>query len=200
MIQREKCVVNGRQGGGEPRCRRMACGASRRPACCHMIGIRGAIEIRLVAGVTGRRCAGKDVIDMAADAIHSEVRTGQWEGCVVVIKRCPCPRCGCVAGSAGGGKSRGSMVRVSRPSPIRQVAAVAGCRQRGEVVIRVTLRADQRSMRSRKRERSIVVIERRWTPSAGRMTDRAICRKSGRDVIRTGCPIEVRLMTGVARG
>lgn len=143
MIQREKYVVTGGQGGGDPRGRCMACGAGRRPPRCHMIGIRGPIEIRLVAGVTSRRRAGKDITDVAADAIHRDVRAGQWKGRVVVIKRCPCPCCGRVAGSAGGWKSSGSMVRVSRPRPIRQVATVAGGRQRREVVIGVTLRADQ---------------------------------------------------------
>lgn len=50
------------------------------------------------------------------------------------------------------------------------------------------------------RERGSVVIERRWAPSAGGVADRTIGWEAGREVIRAGRPIEVRLMAGVARG
>ena len=54
----------------------MAGGTRGGPAGCYVIRIRGPVEIRLVAGVTRCRGAGKHVIDMAADAIDRDVRTG----------------------------------------------------------------------------------------------------------------------------
>lgn len=71
------CVA-GRTGGGE----------SRR----NVVRIGRACELRLVAGVAVSRRTGKHIVDVAAGAGNAYVRTGQWEGCVVVVEYGSRPR------------------------------------------------------------------------------------------------------------
>ena len=75
-----RCVMASRAGRGE---------SSRQ-----VVWICGACVIRLVAGITIGRGSHKDVIDVATCARDSDVRSGQREGRVVVIKDRARPR-GC---------------------------------------------------------------------------------------------------------
>jgi len=75
-------------------------------ACGHMGGIRGSREIHLVAAIAGRWQRGVVVIGVALCARDSNVRTGQRERCVVVIKGRCCPGRGVVASSTCGREAR----------------------------------------------------------------------------------------------
>lgn len=105
-----------------------------------MIGIGGAIEIGLMARITGsgRICVG--IVGMALRAGQRSVRTRQR---IVRVERmieidvCPV-RCG-VAYVAGGGESGGSVTRVGCPIPIGLMAAETIGRQRCVVIVGVAL-------------------------------------------------------------
>lgn len=123
--------------------------AGRRPACGHMVGICGPCEIRLVAGIAGRRRSRVHVVHVALYAVHGRVCAGQWEWRVVVIERCPSPRSRRMTSVTGGREARRRMVRVGGPVPVGRVTAIAVCRQRCEVIVRVALRTDKRGVCAR---------------------------------------------------
>ena len=137
MIEWEEGVVAGGQSRRQPSGRSVACRASCRPARRYMIRIRGSGEVHLVAAIAGCRCAGKDIVDVAQIAGNRGMRTSQRKRCAVVIEGCSSPAGGGVAGVAGGGKARRGVRRVVGSVPIRLMAAVAGSRQRGVVVVHV---------------------------------------------------------------
>ncbi len=64
----------------------MARGAGGGETCGDVIWIRGACEVRLVAGVAIGGSAYKDVVDVARCAWHGNMRASQWEWSVVVIE------------------------------------------------------------------------------------------------------------------
>jgi len=147
VIEREEGVIGGRQSRRNPRRRGMAGSAGGRPSRRHMVRIRGPGEIRLMAGVTSRRRAGKNIVDVALDAINRGVRAGQREGRAVVIERGPGPCSGRMAGIARGGKPRRGVSRIGGAVPIGLMAAIAGGGQGCVVVIGVALCAGQGRMR-----------------------------------------------------
>lgn len=65
MVEREERVVAGRQCCRDPSCCGVAGGARGRPTRSHMIWIRSAREIRLVARVARGRRACENIIDVA---------------------------------------------------------------------------------------------------------------------------------------
>jgi hypothetical protein len=65
-----------------------------------------------------------------------------------------------VAQRAIGGEAYSNVIGIRGRDEIRLMAAIAGRRQSGEVIIRVALRAGNRRMRAGQRKRSVVVIER----------------------------------------
>jgi len=137
MIEGEEGVVAGGQSRRQPGGRSVACGASCRPARRYVIRIRGSGEVRLVAAIAGCWSAGKDIVDVAQIAGNRGMRTSQRKRCAVVIEGCSSPVGGGVACVAGGGKARRGVCGVVGSVPIRLMAAVAGSRQRGVVVVHV---------------------------------------------------------------
>lgn len=200
MIEREERVVACGQRSRNPSRRGVAGCARGWPACRYVIGIGGACKVRLVAGVAIRWRPCEDIVDVALIASHVNMRSGKRERCVVVVEGSACPRgCG-VAGLAGRRESCGSVRRILSPIPVGLMASVAVSRQCCVVVVGVAGGACNRGMRAGKRERSVVVIERRWAPGRGRMADRAIRWESRRHVIRIRRSREVRLVARIASG
>lgn len=179
MIQREEGVVTRRQGRRNPRRCRVAGGARGGPARGHVIGIGCPSKVRLVTRVAVCRRAGKHVVDVAQSAGDSGVRTRQWKRRVVVVECRAGPGGRCVAGIAGCRKARRSVVGIRRSVPVSLMAAIARGRERRVVVVHMTCRTRNRRMSSGERKCGVVVIEGGWTPPAGRVTDRTICREAG---------------------
>jgi len=198
MVEREERVITGRQRSRQPRRGRVAGGAGGGPARSHVIGIRGAREVRLVAGVTCRRRSREHVIDVAFDAVHVDVCAGQRERRAVVVERCPGP-CGCcMACIARSGETGRGMVRIRCSVPIGLVTAIAGGRQGCVVVVGVALRTGHCCMGSRKWKCGVVVIKRGRAPATRRVANRAIRRESRGHVVGVSRAREIRLMARVA--
>ena len=64
MSKWEEGVIAGGQRRRQPGSSGVAGRTGSRPARCYVIRIRGSCEVRLVAAIAGRRCAGKDIIDV----------------------------------------------------------------------------------------------------------------------------------------
>ena len=129
VIEREEGVVTSGQRRRDPGGRRVACGTCSGPARRYVIRIRGPSEVCLVAAIACRWRTRKDIVDVALDAIHRGVCAGQREWRVVVVEGRPGPGgCG-VARVAGRGEARRRVHGISRPIPIRGMAAIAGRRQ-----------------------------------------------------------------------
>jgi len=91
---------------GIPGRRRVAGRASRREAAGHVARVRRVFEVLRMTGVTIRRSADKDVVDMATGAGHRDMEAGKREGCLVVIKHGSGPRSRRMAGSASRRETR----------------------------------------------------------------------------------------------
>ena len=70
------------------------------------------------------------------------------------------------------------MIGIRSAVPIGLVAAVAGSRQRGVVVVGVALRALQGGVCTREREGRVVVIKGGRAPARGCVADGAVRRES----------------------
>jgi len=99
-----------------------------------------------------------------------------------------------VAQRAIGREAGGDVSRIRGPSEIRFMAAVASCRQRSVIVIRVATRARHSRMRSRQRERCRVVIEARSGPIRGRVAGTARRGEASRHVRGSVGPRVIRSM------
>ena len=123
------------KGGVEPCGGRVAHCAIRREAGGYVVRIRGSSEIRLMAAIAGRRCAGKDIIDVTQNAGNSCMRARQRKWRVVVIEGRARPVYSRVTRIAGGGEARRGVRWVVGAIPIRLMTAVARRWQSGVVVI-----------------------------------------------------------------
>lgn len=146
VVDREERMVARRQRRRNPSRRCVASLTGRRPARGHVIGICGPGKVRLMARVAGRRRPCVDVVYVALYAVNSSVGPGQRKWRVVVIERRTGPGRRCMARVTGSRKASRRVVRVGGPVPVRCVAAIAGCGQCGEVVVRVALRAGKRGV------------------------------------------------------
>jgi len=128
-------VIAGGQRSRQPGSSGVAGRTGSRPARCHVIRIRGSCEVRLVAAIAGRRCAGKDIIDVTQNAGNSCMRARQRKWRVVVIEGRARPVYSRVTRIAGGGEARRGVRWVVGAIPIRLMTAVARRWQSGVVVI-----------------------------------------------------------------
>jgi len=86
---------------------------------------------------------------------------------------------------------------IIRAGEVGLMAAITVCRECRVVVVGVARGTGNGGVRAGKRERSVVVIEGRRGPAAGGVTDRAVSREAGRDVIWVGGSGEVFLVAAV---
>jgi len=131
-----------------------------------------------------------------ADAIRTAV-VG-IEPCVVEYRSTP-RRCGVASRARRREPSRG-MVRIRCPHVLSPMARVAVRRRSNKNVVHMAQRTLHRHMRPGQRERRLRVIKHRPGPTDCRMTRRARCRKSCRNVIRIRSPRILRLVAGIAVG
>ena len=200
MVQGEEGVVAGGQSSRNPgRCSMASC-AGGGPASRDVIRVCGSREIRLMAGVASGGGSCKDVVDVAFDAVHGDVRAGERERSVVVIERCSGPGSRGVAGIASGWEACRCVSRIGGSVPIRRMASVTGSGQSCVVVIHVALCAGNGGMRAGEWERRVVVIERGGSPVCRRVADRAICREAAGHVIRVRSSVVIGLVAGIAGG
>ncbi len=148
-INREPSVIKGRP---RPRCGVVAQRAGGGEGRRRVVGIGGALIIRLVTGeaVRGRSC--KLPVDMATGAGHGGVRAGQREGRGVVIKARGSPGRRGVAHLALLREPRCRVVRIIGALEILQVAGHALGAQIRELPARVASLALQGGVRSREGE------------------------------------------------
>lgn len=152
--------------------------------CFVMRVARDAGEDRVVAGVGMAITAGGPL---------ALVRAGV-DGKPRVIEAGPCPCRGVVAGGAGGGESRGDVVRIRSGLVFRLVTGEAVGWSAGVAAVDVATGAGNFGVRTRQRKRSVVVIERGRHPRAGVVADLAIRGEPGADVVRVGGLLEVGLV------
>lgn len=143
-------------------------------------------------------------IRMAGSADVIRVSVTRWELRVLRVIECRSrPRRGVVAGLAGGREElwlrRVSWIR--RVVVVRLVAADARCRQGRVVVVDVAIRANawRYQVRSRQRERCVVVIERGVSPDDRVVTEFAGGRESRRSVRRIVRVAVILLMARIAQ-
>ncbi len=163
----------------QPGCRGVAGRAGRWKVRRHMVGIVGAQVIRLVTRVAVGGRALVYAVDVTLRARHGDVRAGQRESGLVMVELRSLPGAGGVADLAVGGKASRLVVRIGGAVVVIEVARHARGRQVGEVPIHVAGDAGERSVLAGERELRLGVVEASRSPSAGRMANRAIGRKSG---------------------
>ena len=164
-----------------------------------MIGTCGTREVRLMARVAGRRRVHIVVVGMTLNARQCRVHAGKWIVCirrVVEIHGSPIRRR--MAGIARRWKSRSGVARIRGSFPVRLVTAKAGRRQCRVVVVCMALAARYRRMGACKRKHR-AVIETRWAPGAGCVTEPAVGWESCRDVTRIRGARKLGLMASIAR-
>ena len=143
-----------------------------------MIRIRSPREVLLMAAVAGRgqRCV--VVVRVASCARHRGVEPGQREGRGVVIEGGARPIGRGMACGARGGEARRDVTGVIGAVVIGLVAGVAISCQCCVVVVGVASCARDRSVETSQREHG-GVIERRRSPVAGGVAERAIGGEAG---------------------
>ena len=153
-----ECSVVVVEGRGAPAAGGVADGAVGGEAGGDVIGVGGAVEISLMAGVAGGGSGCVAVVGVALDAGERGVNAGERivgvDGVIEVDGR----PVGCVvAGVAGGGESSRSMSRVGGSVPVCLVTAEAGGGQSCVVVIGVALDAGQRGVCAGQRKDYVVI-------------------------------------------
>lgn len=151
--------------------------AGRGKPSCSVTRICGSLEICLVAAVAGCRQCSVVVIRMTLRAWHGGVCASERENCCM-IESGGRPVAGGVTERAVGGETRSRMARIVRTIEVGLVAPIASRGKRRVVVVRVATRTGHRRVSSRKRERSVVVIEGRERPRGRVVALRTACRKS----------------------
>ena len=98
----------------------------------------------------------------------------QWKWGFVVIEDSTSPSDGGVAGRAGGGKSSGGVIGSGGSCEVFGVAGKAISGECGEVVLNMAERALGGGVSACQREDGLGVIEGRWTPADGGVTNGAV--------------------------
>lgn len=120
---------------------------------CGVIRVCGLVIIGRMAGKALRRCARVLLISMTLIARHCRVRTGESEGCQVMIERCRRPAVGGMTLRAGMAVISGTVIGICRSVIIRLVARVAiGGQAAAVLAIRMALHANYRGMRACQRK------------------------------------------------
>lgn len=115
----------------------MASGAIVREIQCYVIGIRGPLEIRLMAGEAIRRRTGKPIVHVTLRASYSRMRAEQRKARFVVIEGCGFPGTRRVAIRTGLRKISRDVIRVRGVLKIALMAREAVCRRTGEAIVHV---------------------------------------------------------------
>jgi len=136
-------VIEGCRGPG--RCV-VASRARGREAASNMIRTCRPCVIGLVARVAVCWHSRVVVVHMALRAGYGDMCAGERERCRAMVKGRSGPSRGVVAGRASGGESRGGMRWTVGSVVVSLVAAEAGSRQSGVVVVRVALCARDADM------------------------------------------------------
>ncbi len=131
-----------------PRIYRMASGAIMREIQRHVIGIRGPLEIRLMAGEAIRRRAGKAIVHVTLRASRRRVRAEQRKTRFIVIESRGLPRARRVTARAGLRKIRRDVIRIRRALEIALMAGEAVLRGAGKAIVDVALAAHHRHVRA----------------------------------------------------
>lgn len=132
----------------------------------HMIRIRRALIIHLVAGIAVCRRTREHVVDVATGAGNVDVRAGQRERGVVVVERSARPTRRVVADGTVGRKSSRRVTRVIGVLVVGLVATEASRVGAGqaEVVVHMALLALQRGVRTGEWKARGGVVKRRIGP------------------------------------
>jgi len=193
-------VVERRAG---PRRGVVAGGASGGEVGRDVVRILDARVIRLVARIAVGRDRGVVVGDVARRAGYRDVRAGERERGVVVIKSGGSPVRGAVTYRAVQGEARLRVVGIGGLVVVADVTGVAVRGDGGVVVVYVTLRAGHGEVRTRERKHSGGMVESGPAPVDGAVALRAIRGKSGLHVIGVGGRVVIRHVatgTGARRG
>lgn len=197
--QRETCgvVIERRAGPLRRVVARLARGGE--AAGC-VIRIRRLLEFGQMAGGAGGAQAGELAVHVAGGAGGRCMFAGQREAGGVVIERCAGPLRRCMAGFAGCGEVRRRMVWTGCLLEIGQMASGAGRAQSGELAVDVAGGAGGGGMFAGQREARGAVIERGGLPLCRCMARFTGGGKARGRVVRIGRLLEVRQVTGGARG
>lgn len=180
VVHREIGVIEVRR---DPRRRVVAGGAGSREARGHMVRIRSAVVVGLMARIAVGRQRGVVVVDVAACARNRPMGTRQGEGRVVVIEGCRNPRRCAVTYLALLWEPGTDVIRVRRTLEILEMAAHTGRASQVVIVIDMALRALQPRVGASQREAGSRVIELRRYPRGCAMADFAALRESLPNVI-----------------
>ena len=198
------------EGGACPIGRAVTGLTSRREIRLHVIRVRRAFEIGLVALLATRgsgQVIGPGRIEccvVTLRALQRYVRTGEGEPGGRVVKRAAGPVCGVMALLTSRREPRLDVIRVCRAIEVRLMALHA-LRVIGQIVGPtgaegrvVTLRTLQRGVGAGQREASGRVIEVGAGPTRGVVALRAVLRKARLHVVRSRGAGEVLLVARVA--
>ena len=178
----------------------MTCLARGRKTGRGMVRIRGALEIRRVAGITIGRRAREFPSDVTVYARHSGVSARQWKRRLGVIEGSRPPRRGGMTDRAILRKSGSHVVRTDGALIVFLVTGGAGGRKAGKHTAGVAIRASEHSMGAGQRELGPGgVVEHGSGPTRrGGVTHGAILGKSRRGVIGIGRVVVIRQVAGGA--
>ena len=120
-----------------------------RKSSCRVVGIIGALIIRLMAAIAGGRKTRIVIVYVAVRAGNGNVGAGKRKRRVVMIKRALAPSHGVVADFAGCGKTQLNVIhRRQRIAVVRLMASHAGCAGQVVVVIDVAGSAGHADVRA----------------------------------------------------
>jgi len=151
----------------------------------HVVRIIGVLKVGKVAGHTCRvRQSVCIAAGMALAALQRRMPTGQRPASRGMIEARLSPR-GCVVTDfALLGEAHGNVIRIGRSGVILLMAAVAGGRQAGVIVVHVALRALHAGVRASEWKRRLRVIECCRHPRGGGVADLTGLRDPGRRMVR----------------
>ena len=178
----------------------MAQGASRGEGRGHVIGIRGVLVVRLMAGIAVGGRARKLSVDVATGARHVDVRAGKRKSGGVVIEAGRNPSRGVMAHLALLGESRRRVVGIVSPLEILQVAGDARRVEIGELAAHVATLALQCGVRAGEREPGGGVIELGIGPRSRAVANGAVRGEACRRVVGIIGFLIIRHVAGRAGG
>ncbi len=167
-----------------------SCGESRR----RVIGISGIVIIILVAGIAIRGSAGV-AVGMAVDTLQIQMRAGEGELGLAVIKCRGRPTVGVVADGAVVAEVVLHVVGVAHRVEIILVAGET-IRWRSGVAAGVAVDAVKRNVRSRQRKLGLVVVKRRGRPTVGAVADSAVVAEVILHMVGVAHRVEIILVAG----
>jgi hypothetical protein len=168
-----------------PRDRGVADGAVGGETRLDVIGIRGALIVLYVAGITISGGANEFVVDVAERAGDVHMRAGERKRRLGVVKHCAGPR-GCrMTDGTVCWEARSDVIGIRSALIVLRMAGIAIGGRTGKLAVDVTEIAREGDMRTRQRElREFIVIEGSSRPGRRCMTNRAVGGETRLDVIR----------------